>query len=377
MELNRTEQAWTEDLFYLMDQMCLRIWKVDLLQDRAVSLWGGPHPDATPPFCWSDFLAQGAEGLLGSQDHAVEHFSCQALRRAYEEGKSSLESAMTRSDRGNLTLTFSQTEDGGLYAWLLLRREHEDNLLREIVNLYVYNNCDYFIYLDARRNSYVMFSSSNGSTPLPPAFCQDYSTETVKYADAFVVPEDRDMVIREMSLPRVLRKLDEDGVHIFYTGVLDPVLGYTRKKLEYRYYDRKKGMILLARTDVTAIYLEEQQRQRELQEALRKAHTDALTGLLNYQGLREQIGAALASGRSCSALLFLDMDNFKHINDTYGHAAGTPSCARWPRCWRRRLGRATCPAGWGETSTSSSSTASAPGRRPSGWPSGSAPAADC
>jgi diguanylate cyclase (GGDEF)-like protein/PAS domain S-box-containing protein len=60
--------------------------------------------------------------------------------------------------------------------------------------------------------------------------------------------------------------------------------------------------------------------QAELEQ---QALTDPLTGLPNRAGLREQMAVALADiGAPRIALLFLDLDGFKPINDTYGHAAG-------------------------------------------------------
>ena len=67
--------------------------------------------------------------------------------------------------------------------------------------------------------------------------------------------------------------------------------------------------------------LEEEYQKRLLQAALR----DSLTGLYNRRHFDERLAAESAAcrrhGRSLSLAIF-DIDNFKHLNDRYGHSVG-------------------------------------------------------
>jgi diguanylate cyclase (GGDEF)-like protein len=55
-----------------------------------------------------------------------------------------------------------------------------------------------------------------------------------------------------------------------------------------------------------------------------RASHDGLTGLANRALLRERIGAARANATAGLpvAMLLIDLDGFKQVNDAYGHAAG-------------------------------------------------------
>lgn len=85
--------------------------------------------------------------------------------------------------------------------------------------------------------------------------------------------------------------------------------------IEMLYLIEANNLAMTAAIDVTRRL----QNARQLAESA--SHTDALTGLLNRRGLEVAIDA-LKEGKGDCALVLMDLDHFKAINDTLGHAAG-------------------------------------------------------
>ncbi|HKU79293.1 MAG TPA: diguanylate cyclase, partial [Rhodanobacteraceae bacterium] len=79
------------------------------------------------------------------------------------------------------------------------------------------------------------------------------------------------------------------------------------------------------RTHMIGVLTDITDRKRAEQELRYLANYDALTGLPNRTLLTERIGHAIIRARRGNrkvAVLFLDLDRFKHVNDSMGHAAG-------------------------------------------------------
>ncbi len=53
-----------------------------------------------------------------------------------------------------------------------------------------------------------------------------------------------------------------------------------------------------------------------------QANLDPLTGLLNRRAFNQEARRYLKHNKQCGSLLFIDIDNFKQINDAYGHHKG-------------------------------------------------------
>ena len=76
---------------------------------------------------------------------------------------------------------------------------------------------------------------------------------------------------------------------------------------------------------VAGIFWDITKRKKQEQRLIHDASTDPLTGLINrrkMKSLLQEYKAELNISRECFSLAVLDIDHFKNINDSYGHAIG-------------------------------------------------------
>lgn len=134
------------------------------------------------------------------------------------------------------------------------------------------------------------------------------SIETLLYADPTAFRENTQRVLEHGEWSGEIMQQHKDG------SALTVEVHWTLLRDEQGAPDA----ILAINTDIT----ERKEAERAIQQL---AFYDPLTGLPNRQLLRDRLQHALCldeRNRQIGALLFIDVDNFKTLNDTLGHAIG-------------------------------------------------------
>jgi len=119
----------------------------------------------------------------------------------------------------------------------------------------------------------------------------------------------------------------DDGALVnlsFGISVLDAVRAYELTDTDFAATDMTIEMLYLVEAKSAAMEASRKLNQRlkgAMIAAEEQAFTDTLTGLKNRRAMDYVIGRLIAQGRDF-ALMAVDLDYFKTVNDTLGHAAG-------------------------------------------------------
>lgn len=111
---------------------------------------------------------------------------------------------------------------------------------------------------------------------------------------------------------------------------------------------------VMAHLKLMKAYREQAELIRELEETRHKlakrAATDPLTGLLNRRAFEKRLNqeeALIQRGAPAAALMLIDLDHFKTVNDTLGHQAGDEVLVRFTELCREAFRQADVIGRWG------------------------------
>ena len=173
-----------QELAEALEERYFAILRVEPEADQVLVLQSVDNPEHMgKTLSWTAHLERyGAFLAEPAREKTMRRLSARALLESCRRGERGISLSLdyVRGGRTNWVTVVTRNrvqKDGRFRCFVFVRQTNEEHLRQRIIDLYVYNTCDFFICLDARNNSYVMFSGSESGTPLPPEIC-DWSVKT-------------------------------------------------------------------------------------------------------------------------------------------------------------------------------------------------------
>jgi len=90
--------------------------------------------------------------------------------------------------------------------------------------------------------------------------------------------------------------------------------------------------------------------KKEVKRLQELSQTDTLTGFFNFRYLLTALEGEMERTRRTglsTGFIMIDLDNFKHVNDTFGHESGNKALQWSSRIWRENIRRIDIPCRYG------------------------------
>lgn len=148
--------------------------------------------------------------------------------------------------------------------------------------------------------------------------CKRFSEMVLENANNAVHPDSRILYLQTLNRTLLKLKLEDEGSSIYFEyDVKEPLSG------EYHHYSyliqkvsKDENVVLGFLKDIT-------KEIKEKEFLIKKSQVDPLTGLYNKEAFYEEGQKRInANAGKEGAVIFMDLDNFKTLNDTYGHFKG-------------------------------------------------------
>lgn len=205
-----------------------------------------------------------------------------AMLEAYAEGRTSFNGSYRILDNvSNLVLWFTtyytlakNPATGDVEAMIATVNTNDAIRGQEIVTRITNEDYDYIATLDLGQKAISYCDTKSADKDTAPIAGMNYA-DSVKIITAGLIKDsDKEQSSEEvLSFQNIVEQLEHQNVFIYAFSVKDKQGNIRRKQVKYSWMDYLHDAIIIARTDVTATFLEGQQQLTKLENALREAES--------------------------------------------------------------------------------------------------------
>lgn len=327
-ENSEPRNDWRSELFaraFAQNHLCILLLDID--SGKAQALKAGPaNIGAGVVIPWESVVELSLQSRVFPDDRRLlRELTLARIRKIFESGKSHSVEVRFLTDSEECVwrrISFSGAQSGQRQLMVAMSDMDESAALKKVVELFILKDYDYLFLLDARRNSFTQLSVnrvSRAEFPAPPKSGGDYEGVMRLYNERFVAAGELESVNEKMSLPNVVKMLENSETYTFCCNVTMLDGAYARVRVQFMYYDRKASLILLSRSDITQLYEEALVMGSNPEKAISQAQYDSLTGLRSHGAMLKLAGDALAGrGLAPAAVLLVNIDSFGKLNESKG-----------------------------------------------------------
>ena len=278
------------------------------------------------------------DGFMGyGRDEIREKFGDRYLELVYPDDRERLKTELTQQlNRGNeFELEYRVTDADGCSNWVLGKgclmtdQTGQECLYSVMIDINQTKRAQEELRLGLERYKIVMEQTND------IFFEWDIGTDTVNYSSNWKTKFGYDPISTRASerIPRISHLHPEDMAH--FGALIEEIRSGRRYgELEFRVSD-SRGRYQWCKVRATTqfddrnkpckaigIVIDINEEKTAAQELKARAERDTLTGLYNKASARQKIESMLNNREDGAALFIIDIDNFKMVNDMYGHMFG-------------------------------------------------------
>lgn len=262
-----------------------------------------------------------------------------------------------RMDVGAIGQIAASVVDGDLHRRLIDPKNYSDDLykrtLEPLVRLHSADPDIFYLYTMVDRGGVAHFILDTASSP---NLRTKHELRASAYDEPFV-PREKDDWLEQLAAGKtyVNRDFEEDDYGTFLTATA-PIYdsqgrysGFAGVDFDTEYYQTREArfraiaiatlgaalVLALAIGYAAAVY--HGAMQRRMRELFDSSIRDSLTGMFNRRGAMDMMKKEVERHRGRSAMLVVDIDNLKLINDMRGHTTGDAVLARTSEAIRASL----------------------------------------